>query len=347
MSLIIDTYNVLHVTGVLPPEIAGIDTAGLIDLIRHSRYRHRRTTLVCDGRGGEGAPTGRIGPVTVRYGGPGPTADALIAAIIRRSSSPRRLTIVSSDRAVQREARRRRCEVLNSEQFLEHLTADHEQAVATGAERANRLPRPAAPSVESTSPSSEGGSAAEAVFPADLLREAESILRQGLPKEPASAQAASEAGATPADEQPAQSDRQPTERLDDESDQSAPKPTGQPALPLSLVREALAMTEAERGTQARHAPPRPDRSPAGPADKADRPEGEVAETGHAAAEEPARAERDFDLPADLPSEDILPADIIREAESLLNDDPAPGETDIPGEDDETRPPRASDASPED
>ena len=43
MLIIVDTYNVLHVVGVLPPEIAGVDTAGLIELLARSRYRGRRS----------------------------------------------------------------------------------------------------------------------------------------------------------------------------------------------------------------------------------------------------------------------------------------------------------------
>ena len=106
MPLIVDTYNVLHVVGVLPPDLAGIDTQGLIDLIGRSRYRGERAFLICDGRPRERAPRGRFGPLSVRYAGGGSTADELIEALIQTSSSPRRLTVVSSDRQIVRAARR-------------------------------------------------------------------------------------------------------------------------------------------------------------------------------------------------------------------------------------------------
>ena len=54
-------------------------------------------------------------------------ADDVIARMIRQSSAPRRLTIVSSDRAILREARRRRCRTITSDQFLAQLARDAER----------------------------------------------------------------------------------------------------------------------------------------------------------------------------------------------------------------------------
>ncbi|HRP63141.1 MAG TPA: hypothetical protein PK400_07610 [Phycisphaerales bacterium] len=149
MILIVDTYNVLHVTGVLPPDLAGIDTRGLIELIRQSRYGHSRVELICDGRApgtcrptgtasvapalpvrGRGsalppdAPPARVGLIAVHYAGPGREADDLIAALIRASTTPRQLVVISADHFVQREAKRRRCRVLESETFLRQLAED-------------------------------------------------------------------------------------------------------------------------------------------------------------------------------------------------------------------------------
>ena len=44
-----DAYNVLHVTGILPPEIAGPDLPALARLVARSRYTDRACWLVCDG----------------------------------------------------------------------------------------------------------------------------------------------------------------------------------------------------------------------------------------------------------------------------------------------------------
>lgn len=122
--LLIDTYNVLHVVGVLPPEIAGIDAWGLIDLLRDSRYRAMRTILVCDGIRPADGPEGAIGPVNVRYSGPC-SADEIIIRLIERSSAPRRLIVVSSDRQILRAGRKRRCSLLTSEELLAQLGEDY------------------------------------------------------------------------------------------------------------------------------------------------------------------------------------------------------------------------------
>lgn len=124
MPLIIDTYNVLHVVGVLPPEEAGIDLPGLIRLIHHSRYRDDRVELICDGPPREDVPPGKRRSLIVRYSGPTRLADDVIAQMIRASSIPKRLTVVSSDNAVIRAARRRRCRILGSNVFLRQLAHD-------------------------------------------------------------------------------------------------------------------------------------------------------------------------------------------------------------------------------
>jgi hypothetical protein len=129
MPILIDTYNVLHVVGVLPPELAGIDVLGLMDLIGTSRYRSEPAILVCDGSPPPAGPPPAAGPIELRYAGGGTTADDLIASLVEASSDPRRLLVVSSDRAVLRSGRRRRCRTLSSEAFLRHLAADRLDAV--------------------------------------------------------------------------------------------------------------------------------------------------------------------------------------------------------------------------
>lgn len=130
MPLLIDTYNVLHTVGVLPPDLAGIDVQGLIELLAESRYRHEKTTLVCDGvplpkpakaAAGQAKPSATI---NIRYSGHGRPADDLIGQLIRASSAPRRLVVVSTDHTVQRSAKRRRCPTLTSQEFLQHLVND-------------------------------------------------------------------------------------------------------------------------------------------------------------------------------------------------------------------------------
>lgn len=127
MPLLIDANNVLHVTGVLPPHLAGPDLAGLSALVARSRWRSDGVVFVCDGapRPDEDVAAGHH---RVLWSGPGREADAVIAEQVERSSAPRTLTVVSSDRAVTRHAARRRCRTLTAEDFLARLAEDDEIA---------------------------------------------------------------------------------------------------------------------------------------------------------------------------------------------------------------------------
>jgi hypothetical protein len=109
---------VLHVTGVLPPHLAGLDAPGLAELVARSR-KWPGAVLVCDGvkpRGVPGAPG-----VELRFAGPGRDADSLIERMIGDAPDPKRLTVVSSDRRVKAAAKRARCKALSSEGFLRQL----------------------------------------------------------------------------------------------------------------------------------------------------------------------------------------------------------------------------------
>lgn len=125
MPLVIDTYNVTETTGVLPPELAGLDPEGLSRLIGASRFGNERVLLVCDGR-----PRGaaRVGRIMIEGSGPGKSADDRIAEILARDSAPRRITVVSSDRAVARHARACGAAVLSSGEFLAALVDDWRRA---------------------------------------------------------------------------------------------------------------------------------------------------------------------------------------------------------------------------
>jgi len=123
VPVIVDTYNVLHVTGVLHPERAGIDVAGLATLVAGSRFGSETVWLVCDGTAKGGLPRGP-GRVSAVFAGPGRSADDHIGRMIEASTAPRRLTVVSSDLQIGRMARRRRCRWLRAEEFLARLDAD-------------------------------------------------------------------------------------------------------------------------------------------------------------------------------------------------------------------------------
>jgi len=143
MKLLIDTCNVLHRTGVLPPEVAGIDEESLASLIKGSRYRNHKSILVCDGnaRSLSGGIRGHSkGLIQFKFSGQAQSADTLILGLVERSNSPKRLIVVSSDREIQVLARRRRCQIIDADRFLGQLTNDHQSGRFI--QKAARTPHP-------------------------------------------------------------------------------------------------------------------------------------------------------------------------------------------------------------
>ncbi len=121
LVVIVDTYNVLGVEGVLDGERAGLDLRGLVALISGSRLAGKRVLLVCDGAPGPKMPTGRIGNIEIVFSGGGRDADSLIALRLREFGGGRGVLVVSSDRAVRTSARRRGAKEISSEEFLAGL----------------------------------------------------------------------------------------------------------------------------------------------------------------------------------------------------------------------------------
>ncbi len=144
MALLLDTYNILHTTGVLPPEFAGPGIDDLAGLVAASRYARETVQMICDGTGQPRRPVGEDADIRVRFAGPGADADTLIIEMIDAAADPKRVTVVSSDGAIQRAARRRRCAALTSEEFLDHLARDNDSANRT-ATPTGPAPKPPAP----------------------------------------------------------------------------------------------------------------------------------------------------------------------------------------------------------
>lgn len=130
--LLIDAFNVLHATGVLPEHLAGLELAGLAALVERSRHAGRPVTFVCDGvrpgAGHAGPSAARIGDASVLYAGGGREADAEIEKIIERSSFASRLLVVSSDNRIRKASRRRGAAWIRSESFLKQLAEDAERS---------------------------------------------------------------------------------------------------------------------------------------------------------------------------------------------------------------------------
>ncbi|HWB09329.1 MAG TPA: NYN domain-containing protein [Pirellulales bacterium] len=123
MALIIDGYNLLHATG-LGGQGAGPgglerSRLALLNFLAESIDEEGRsgTTVVFDARQ---APVGlprTLGyrGLTVRFAAGYDSADELIEELIRADTSPRRLTVVSSDHRLHRAARQRRAKAVDSD----------------------------------------------------------------------------------------------------------------------------------------------------------------------------------------------------------------------------------------
>ncbi len=142
MALLIDGYNLLHVTGIFGRGIGpgGLERSrrALLNFLAESidSTELPRTTVVFDA---VDAPRGlprkvKHGEMTVHYATEYDSADALIEHLVAKSSAPRRLTVVSSDHRLHRAARRRRATAVDSDVWYAGLVERR---------RARNLPSPA------------------------------------------------------------------------------------------------------------------------------------------------------------------------------------------------------------
>lgn len=122
MELLIDTWNVLHQTGVLPADSAGIGTGGLCKMIENSRWGREKVTLICDGTPSDEHES------SVRYQtvftGPYKTADEEIMERVAKSSAPKSILVVTSDREIIASIRKRSAQHSSSSAFLIALVED-------------------------------------------------------------------------------------------------------------------------------------------------------------------------------------------------------------------------------
>ncbi len=119
MPTLIDCYNLLHQT--MPPSLAGLDEARLCDLA--ARVGDGDTTIVCDGQPKPGLPARSSVPGVELVHSGERTADDVIVDRIGRDSAPRRLMVVTNDRAIQKAARRRRAQVVTCQRYIAELAA--------------------------------------------------------------------------------------------------------------------------------------------------------------------------------------------------------------------------------
>lgn len=133
MFLLIDGYNLLYASGIIARGI-GPGTLersrlallnSLVTLLEPDDCE--KTTVVFDGRNAPpGLPrTFHHQKLTVIFADKGSDADSLIEEMIRTESSPRQLTVVSSDHRLHRAARRRRAKAVDSDQWYGQLIVSY------------------------------------------------------------------------------------------------------------------------------------------------------------------------------------------------------------------------------
>lgn len=120
MPVLIDGDNLVHAARAIEGTGLAIGRAAVCETLgRWAKLRDERVCVIFDGRAPEAGLRGQIAgtEVEVRFSGAGISADIAIAEALSADSAARRLLVVSSDREVQRSARRRRARTIGSHEF--------------------------------------------------------------------------------------------------------------------------------------------------------------------------------------------------------------------------------------
>jgi predicted RNA-binding protein with PIN domain len=138
MTFLIDGYNLVYAIGLLTGHTGprGLERARrrLLEIL-HGVFNADagEVTVVFDAARAPPGATGRehYHGLDVRYAtGPG-AADDLIEELIRQHALPGQLRVVSNDHRIQSAARRRRCQALSCDAFLDWLEQDQRQRPQT------------------------------------------------------------------------------------------------------------------------------------------------------------------------------------------------------------------------
>lgn len=134
MALLIDGYNLLHVTGLIGSTFEA-SRAALLNFLAAAldTAERSRTTIVFDAAE---APPGlpseyTVAGIQVYYARGYESADALLEELIAAHHTPKKLTVVSSDRRVQRAAKKRKALAVESHAWY-HQAADRLQGRRKG-----------------------------------------------------------------------------------------------------------------------------------------------------------------------------------------------------------------------
>lgn len=128
---IIDGYNLMHAAGFARPRYGPGDLERCRNRLlgylkqRLSSEERDRATVVFDAGQSTGDGSRRIvsDGINILYSDPGSDADSLIESLVASHSSPRQIVVISADHRLQRAARRRRGDFMDSLDFFARLEA--------------------------------------------------------------------------------------------------------------------------------------------------------------------------------------------------------------------------------
>ena len=148
MQLLIDGYNVLFAAGAMPRRSGPGELARSREWLLKLLFDHLETcrlaatTIVFDAKDGPRhlSPEYHVRGVQVLFARDHEEADDLIETLIRQHASPKKLTVVTSDLRLREAARRRRCRVVPSDEWLDFIV--EQQPAATSSREASRATRP-------------------------------------------------------------------------------------------------------------------------------------------------------------------------------------------------------------
>ena len=150
MTILIDGYNLLNAAGIMGrgvgPGSLERSRLALLNFLAESLDPGDlpRTTVVFDAHDPpRGLPRmAKHRGLTVRYSSQYDEADTQIEELIRADSSPRNLTVVSSDHRIQRAARRRKARAVDSDAWYDEIVRLRQQRLQAVSDRDIRPPAP-------------------------------------------------------------------------------------------------------------------------------------------------------------------------------------------------------------
>lgn len=126
MPVLVDGNNLLHTVRACDPQHPPSRASLCLWLAEWGRRKRTRIAIVFDGPRPRGAAAQQIGEsgISVEFSGAGITADAVIIEKLNQDSAARRLTVISTDRAIARAARRRKAKAERSDEFWQRVVRD-------------------------------------------------------------------------------------------------------------------------------------------------------------------------------------------------------------------------------